>query len=481
MKKLPLYRVKLKNDDKTAVYAVSLVDSPAIEVDWLKLSEELQMSFASQEDKQMLYGPLLIPGKLIFRRDEKTGEEFNIVFEAETIAEISQRYNKSKINDIFNINHSGTPVEAYLAENWLTKTPDASNSYGFDLPEGTWFGGVKVEDKNFWMSEVKSENVKGFSVEINCGIELMEFSKQENEIYELESYDDYPQAARDKAQKAIDYKEKNGSTCGTAVGWTRARQLANGDKISEDTINRMSAFQRHKQYKDVPYDEGCGGIMWDAWGGDEGIAWAERKSAQLRKLSKQISIEEKNSNDELDKYKNKTINLMEVKTKDGIVYKVESLELDMPIVEVAADGTESPVNDGEYTLEDGTEITVTGSVLSEVSKPEEESTDIEEDMETKLALDPIEVMSVIQPALDEFRSIIADLMTRIDTLENKDQESVDSTQLSATIQELNDRVETLAMSAGAQSITVKNDKDVKPSKTNKDERMAERIQLFKQK
>jgi hypothetical protein len=80
MKKLPLYRVKLKNDDKTAVYAVSLVDSPAIEVDWLKLSEELQMSFASQEDKQMLYGPLLIPGKLIFRRDEKTGEEFNIVF-----------------------------------------------------------------------------------------------------------------------------------------------------------------------------------------------------------------------------------------------------------------------------------------------------------------------------------------------------------------------------------------------------------------
>ena len=177
-KKLPTYRIKLQPNEETAVYAVSLVDSPAIEVDWIKLSKEIQMQFASNADKQMLYGPLLIPGKLIYRVDEETGQEYNIVFEKETIEEIVLRYNKSKVNDIFNINHSGTAVDAYLAENWLTRRPDASESYGFDLPEGTWFGGVKVENKEFWMNEVRSENVKGFSVEIKCGIELMEFSKE---------------------------------------------------------------------------------------------------------------------------------------------------------------------------------------------------------------------------------------------------------------------------------------------------------------
>ena len=48
----------------------------------------------------------------------------------------------------------------------------------------------------------------------------------------LESYNDYPQAASNNAKKAIKYKEENGSSCGTRVGWTRARQLADKKKIS---------------------------------------------------------------------------------------------------------------------------------------------------------------------------------------------------------------------------------------------------------
>jgi hypothetical protein len=43
----------------------------------------------------------------------------------------------------------------------------------------------------------------------------------------------------------------------------------------------MASFKRHQQYKDVPYDEGCGGLMWDAWGGTEGIEWAIRKLEQI--------------------------------------------------------------------------------------------------------------------------------------------------------------------------------------------------------
>lgn len=95
------------------------------------------------------------------------------------------------------------------------------------------------------------------------------------------TYNDYPEAATNNAKRALKWKEEKGSDCGTAVGWTRARQLANRERISRDTIARMASFKRHQANKDVPYDEGCGGIMWDAWGGDAGIEWAIRKLRQI--------------------------------------------------------------------------------------------------------------------------------------------------------------------------------------------------------
>tara|TARA_R110000796_G_scaffold7396_3_gene25430 strand:+ start:358 stop:816 length:459 start_codon:yes stop_codon:yes gene_type:complete len=111
-------------------------------------------------------------------------------------------------------------------------------------------------------------------------------STQYRDKYEevnLESYNDYPASASNNAKKAIKYKEENGSSCGTRVGWTRARQLADNKKISRDTIARMASFKRHQQHKDVPYAEGCGGLMWDAWGGASGIEWAIRKLKQIDK------------------------------------------------------------------------------------------------------------------------------------------------------------------------------------------------------
>tara|TARA_R110002126_G_scaffold179362_1_gene328353 strand:- start:532 stop:972 length:441 start_codon:yes stop_codon:yes gene_type:complete len=99
----------------------------------------------------------------------------------------------------------------------------------------------------------------------------------------LESYNDYPEGAVNNAKRAVEYKEKNGSSCGTQVGWTRAGQLARREKISRDTISRMASFKRHQQHKDVPYSEGCGGIMWDAWGGSAGVNWAISKLKEIDK------------------------------------------------------------------------------------------------------------------------------------------------------------------------------------------------------
>ena len=104
------------------------------------------------------------------------------------------------------------------------------------------------------------------------------------------TFTDYPKAATENAQRAINYKEENDDKggCGTQVGWVRARQLADRKPISLDTVQRMANFQRFKQYKDDPYEDqdgqtNCGRIMWDAWGGTEGINWAIRKIEQVEK------------------------------------------------------------------------------------------------------------------------------------------------------------------------------------------------------
>ena len=101
--------------------------------------------------------------------------------------------------------------------------------------------------------------------------------------HEFETYNDYPEAAKNNAKRAVDYAEENGwGSCGTDVGKQRAHQLAKGENISEDTIARMASFKRHEQNSDVPYSEGCGGLMWDAWGGSAGIEWAQKKLKKIR-------------------------------------------------------------------------------------------------------------------------------------------------------------------------------------------------------
>ncbi len=105
----------------------------------------------------------------------------------------------------------------------------------------------------------------------------------EEKDYEFESYNDYPQSSTNAAKRALKWREDHPENdCGTRVGWARANQLADRRNISEDTIARMASFARHLQYEDVPYSEGCGGLMVDAWGGRAGIEWAKGKLERIR-------------------------------------------------------------------------------------------------------------------------------------------------------------------------------------------------------
>lgn len=95
-------------------------------------------------------------------------------------------------------------------------------------------------------------------------------------------WNDYPQAAVENAQRALDFREENGTDCGTPVGWARANQIAGRENLSDETLVRTYSFlSRAKTYDqgkftDEDGKEICGSIMYAAWGGDEMLRWAKR-------------------------------------------------------------------------------------------------------------------------------------------------------------------------------------------------------------
>jgi len=113
-----------------------------------------------------------------------------------------------------------------------------------------------------------------------------EYLYHESELKNLSfaSYNDYPEAAKEAAASALRWAEENGwGDCGTPVGKARANQLAKGESISEETISRMASFERQRQNSNRKLGDGCGRLMWLAWGGDAGVEWAQRKLEQIKK------------------------------------------------------------------------------------------------------------------------------------------------------------------------------------------------------
>ncbi len=299
-----------ENEDYSGVQAISIVENPAIQSDFVALADEKPVILArTNEDKRILMGAALIPDKPIYRNQD--GEEFYIYFSKETVAKAAEMFFKKSNHQNATLEHQ-QPIEGMTVfESWIVEDPnlDKSKKYGLDVPEGTWMVSMKVDDESIWQDQVKNDKVFGFSIEGSFANALRkevahplpsmlsdqkldavlaemteivaEFYDDEKKKYSLKTYSDYPQAARNNAKRAIAYKEKNGSSCGTAVGWNRARQLASGEALTRKTIARMASFKRHQQNKDVPYSEGCGGIMWDAWGGSAGVNWAISKLKKI--------------------------------------------------------------------------------------------------------------------------------------------------------------------------------------------------------
>lgn len=139
---------------------------------------------------------------------------------------------------------------------------------------------------------LKLEIYLGFYKMINRINEIL--NKYLHEIETLEDIDTTPpKSVQKEAQKVLDWKKKYGFDVkgGTAIGWTRARQLARGDKLSIDTVKRMyTFFSRHKGNEEIsPENKGkpwkdAGRTAWLLWGGDAGFRWSRKIVKQLKTL-----------------------------------------------------------------------------------------------------------------------------------------------------------------------------------------------------
>ena len=269
------------------IEAISIVENPAIEEDFIALkSQEVKLAEVDN-DKRILMGAVLIPNKKIYRRNAE--QEYYIHFSEETVRKASELFLSRGKQNNSTLEHEVAIGGLSVVESWIIEDEvhDKSRKYGMDMPMGTWMASVKVNNDEIWEEFVKTKRVKGFSIE---GFFTDKKDERPQESVEEEmSADELAKVYEIEevlmASKGLELKRKkeNGSSCGTSVGWTRASQLASGAALSRSTIARMASFKRHQQHKDVPYSEGCGGLMWDAWGGSAGVNWAISKLKQIDK------------------------------------------------------------------------------------------------------------------------------------------------------------------------------------------------------
>lgn len=159
-KNIKCYDVTLDSD----VFGISLVQDPAIEVNYVALSKEKPLQvLLEKEDKHIIVGCALVPDKPIYRRDGD--EEFYIQFSKETIEKLAHQYLANDKIYSFTTDHEDVADDVYIIETWLkTSENDKSKDYGLDAPIGSWMIMAKVENEDIW-KRIKDGELQGFSIE----------------------------------------------------------------------------------------------------------------------------------------------------------------------------------------------------------------------------------------------------------------------------------------------------------------------------
>lgn len=167
-----------ETDPNEGLKFISLVDNPAIQVEWIKFSEDVEIKLAIQSDEEMKFiTPVLIPNQLVLRTDPVTKEKFNLTFEADTIEKIAYDWQKKNLSTKVDLNHSRKLIEGVtFVETFITNKSTVNSVKGFEmLPEGTWFVVGKADSPEAWQP-IKDGVVRGVSIDGFFGTEKAEMS-----------------------------------------------------------------------------------------------------------------------------------------------------------------------------------------------------------------------------------------------------------------------------------------------------------------
>ena len=294
-----------ENDDVSGIEAISVVESPAIEEDFIALkNQEFKLAEVDKE-KRILMGAALVPNKPIYRKNGE--DEYYIYFSKDTVRKASELFFIRGNQNNSTLEHNMPLTGLTAVESWIVEgEKDKTRHYGLGVPVGTWMVSMKVHNDDVWNNYVKTGKVKGFSIEGYFADKLErpqdksikdELAKIEEEEaqhildqltnlfdneQEFESYADYPDAVKNNAKRGIELNEKVNNKCATQVGKVRAQQLAKGEAITVETIKRMFSYlSRAGEYYDEGDTKACGTISYLLWGGKAGLRWAGSKLREL--------------------------------------------------------------------------------------------------------------------------------------------------------------------------------------------------------
>ena len=306
MEELKLIELVIDEDsDIAGIQAISIVDEPAIEEDFVALaSHEIKLAEVDKE-KKILMGAALVPNKKIYRSNGE--EEYYIYFSQDTVKKASELFLTKGNQNNSTLEHEIELNGLSVVESWIVEDEkqDKSRKYGFNVPVGTWMVSMKVNNDEIWDNYVKTGKVKGFSIEGHF-VDAMKYDEEEQEALslleeltdvldvELETYGDYGSGVRNNAKKGIELNKKVNNKCATSVGKIRAQQLARGEKLSVGTIKRMYSYlSRAETYYDPGDSKACGTISYLLWGGKAGLNWSRGKLKELGELKlKSMVIDE---------------------------------------------------------------------------------------------------------------------------------------------------------------------------------------------
>jgi hypothetical protein len=303
----PVYKIVVNEDDETGIEFVSLVDKPAIKKDFLLFQEFVEPGAKENKDEFISRCIPYMVGEgmeqeqayaiCISSWDSKFAEKSCPVATQDIALNLENRQKAIDVAHYGPLNPN-LPNEEYWqakADMFGDTVADAKQA----LCGNCSFFVVSESIKNCIAEGIGPEGGDPFNT-IDAGelgyCEAFDFKCAARrtcdawvvggpitmERQSFQSYTDYPEAAKANAQRALDWAAENGwGPCGTPVGKVRANQLANGEAITRETIARMAGFERHRQNSDKELGDGCGRLMWLAWGGDEGVEWAQRKLQQI--------------------------------------------------------------------------------------------------------------------------------------------------------------------------------------------------------